>query len=151
MGARDEGAGGRRQTGRRTSRPQRLGRSPRPSELAAELDVAVEDVLRALDTLESYRTTSLDLPDPQTGHSLAERVGEVDGSLDLVDHRGDLRRLVDGLPERERTVLLLRFYGEQTQTQIAERMGLSPMHVSRLLSRTLARLRVGSATETQPP
>ncbi|TCK24648.1 SigB/SigF/SigG family RNA polymerase sigma factor [Pseudonocardia endophytica] len=126
---------------------QRLGRSPRPSELAEELGVDVSDVVETLGALESYRTESLDMPDQESGQPLAERVGDHDPALDLVEHQGDLRRVIDELPERERTILLLRFYGEYTQIQIAERIGVSQMHVSRLLSRTLERLRTRLSAE----
>jgi RNA polymerase sigma-B factor len=83
----------------------------------------------------------LDAVDPQTGIPLAERLGELDEELERVEYRHALRPLLDALPERERTILMLRFFGEMTQTQIAEQIGVSQMHVSRLLSRTLSRLR----------
>ncbi|GAA2880624.1 SigB/SigF/SigG family RNA polymerase sigma factor [Pseudonocardia halophobica] len=120
---------------------QRLGRAPRPSEIAAELDRSLDDVVEALDALAGHRADSLDEPESETGFTPADRLGAADAALDLVDQRGDLRRLVAALPERERTILLLRFYGEHTQTQIAEKVGISQMHVSRLLARTLAHLR----------
>ncbi|MEU7812675.1 sigma-70 family RNA polymerase sigma factor [Pseudonocardia sp. NPDC049154] len=120
---------------------QRLGRAPRPSEIAAELDQPLDDVVEALEALAGHRADSLDEPGSETGFTLADRLGSADSGLDLVDHSGDLRRLVAALPERERTILLLRFYGEHTQTQIAEKVGISQMHVSRLLARTLAHLR----------
>lgn len=120
---------------------QRLGRAPRPSEIAAELGRSLDDVVEALDALAGHRADSLDEPEYETGFTPADRLGSADSALDLVDHSGDLRRLVAALPERERTILLLRFYGEHTQTQIAEKVGISQMHVSRLLARTLAHLR----------
>ncbi|MCE0763838.1 sigma-70 family RNA polymerase sigma factor [Pseudonocardia kujensis] len=120
---------------------QRLGRAPRPSEIAAELDRSLDDVVEALDALAGHRADSLDEPESETGFTPADRLGAADAGLDLVDLSGDLRRLIAELPERERTILLLRFYGEHTQTQIAEKVGISQMHVSRLLARTLAHLR----------
>lgn len=120
---------------------QRLGRAPRPSELAAELGVPVSEVVETLGALHSYRTASLDETDLEGGGAPADRLGTDDPALEVVDHRGDLRRLIAELPEREREILLLRFYGEHTQTQIAEKVGVSQMHVSRLLTRTLDRLR----------
>lgn len=119
----------------------RLGRAPRPTELAREIGVRVEEVVETLGALESYQATPLDVPLNEGGLSIAERMGEDDTDLDLVENRDDLRRAIAGLPERERTILLLRFYGEQTQTRIAEQVGVSQMHVSRLLTRTLSRLR----------
>jgi RNA polymerase sigma-B factor len=72
---------------------------------------------------------------------LVEHLGELDQELERVEYRHALRPLLDALPERERTILMLRFFGEMTQTQIAEQIGVSQMHVSRLLSRTLSQLR----------
>jgi RNA polymerase sigma-B factor len=122
---------------------QQLGRAPRPSELAAHLEVPVEEVIEALDAEANQHAGSLDavLGEDDADNSVANRLGELDGTLDLVEYRHALRPMLDRLPERERTILLLRFFGELTQTQIAERIGISQMHVSRLLSRTLKRLR----------
>ncbi len=120
---------------------QRLGRAARPSEIAQEVGVPVEQVVDTLVAMDSQRATSLDAPGPDDGPALGERIPEQDDALDIVEDRGDLRRLIGELPERERTVLLLRFYGEKTQSQIGEEVGVSQMHVSRLLSRTLAHLR----------
>jgi RNA polymerase sigma-B factor len=68
-------------------------------------------------------------------------LGEADSRLEMVEYRHVLRPLLEALPERERTVVMLRFFGELTQTQIAEQVGVSQMHVSRLLARTLENLR----------
>ncbi|MDN5914509.1 MAG: sigma-70 family RNA polymerase sigma factor [Pseudonocardia sp.] len=84
---------------------------------------------------------SLDVPLAEDGPSLGDRLAVEDDALDLVEQRGMLRQLINELPERERTILLMRFYGEQTQTCIAEQVGVSQMHVSRLLSRTIEHLR----------
>ena len=121
---------------------QELGRAPRPSELAAHLGVAVEEVIEALDAQASRQAGALDAVDPQTGVPLVERLGELDAELEQVEYRHALRPLLDALPERERMIVMMRFFGEMTQTQIAERIGVSQMHVSRLLSRTLSQLRV---------
>ncbi|MCE0763835.1 SigB/SigF/SigG family RNA polymerase sigma factor [Pseudonocardia kujensis] len=122
---------------------QQLGRAPRPSELAAHLDVPVDEVIEALDAEANQHSGSLDavLGEDDADNPIGNRLGELDRALDLVEYRHALRPLLDRLPERERTILLLRFFGEMTQTQIAERIGISQMHVSRLLSRTLRRLR----------
>ncbi|GAA1847184.1 RNA polymerase sigma factor SigF [Pseudonocardia ailaonensis] len=124
---------------------QELGRAPKPSELARHLDADVSEIIEALDAQANQRSGSLDAvgntDDPDS--ALSERLGDLDKGLDLVEYRESLRPLLDALPARERTILLLRFFGEMTQTQIAERMGISQMHVSRLLSRTLAQLREG--------
>ena len=73
--------------------------------------------------------------------AIADTLGDVDANLDRIENREALRPLLASLPERERTVLLLRFFESMTQTQIAERVGISQMHVSRLLAKSLARLR----------
>jgi RNA polymerase sigma-B factor len=121
---------------------QSLGRPPRPSELAEHMGVDVADVLEALAAQDSRNAASLDaLLDPETG--VGDRFGASDSRLDLVEDVHALRPLLDALPEREREILLLRFFGNRTQTQIAAQLGISQMHVSRLLSRTLRELRAG--------
>jgi RNA polymerase sigma-B factor len=117
---------------------QELGRAPRPSELAARLEVSVEEVIEALDARANQTAEplddGLDLP-------IIERLGEPDADLEKVEFRHALRPLLDALPERERAILTMRFFGEMTQTQIAQRIGISQMHVSRILARTLKQLR----------
>jgi RNA polymerase sigma-B factor len=119
---------------------QSLGRPPRPSELAERIGVDVADVLEALQAQDSRQATSLDaLLDPENGSG--DRFGGIDPALGRVEDRHALGPLLDALPERERTILLLRFFGNRTQTQIATQLGISQMHVSRLLARTLRELR----------
>ena len=120
---------------------QELGRAPRPSELAAHLGVDVDEVIEALDAQANHYAGALDAVDPRTGTPMIDRLGDLDGELEEVEYRHVLRPLLDALPDRERTIVVLRFFGELTQTQIAEEVGISQMHVSRLLSRTLAKLR----------
>ena len=123
---------------------QRLGRAPTASELAAELDMDREEVIEGLIAGSSYNTLSIDSggggADDDTP-AIVDTLGDVDVSLDRIENRESLRPLLAALPERERTVLVLRFFESLTQTQIAERVGISQMHVSRLLARSLARLR----------
>jgi RNA polymerase sigma-B factor len=121
---------------------QELGRAPRPSELAAYLRAPVEEVIEALDAQANRQAGALDAVDPHTGDSAVECLGGLDEELERVEYRHALRPLLEALPERERMIVMLRFFGEMTQTQIAERIGVSQMHVSRLLSRTLTQLRV---------
>ncbi|MBM4509793.1 sigma-70 family RNA polymerase sigma factor, partial [Rhodococcus hoagii] len=78
---------------------------------------------------------------PDTGSTLGDLLGDNDSDIAGVEDHETLRVVLEGLPERERTVLLLRFFGNQTQSQIAAHVGVSQMHVSRILSDTLARLR----------
>lgn len=120
---------------------QQLGRAPRPSELAEELDTPVSEIVETLQALESYRPTSLDSPSPDGETTLGERLGQDDSDLELASLRGELRARLDELPARERRILLLRFYGNKTQSEIAAEVGLSQMHVSRLLARSVATLR----------
>lgn len=122
---------------------QQLGRAPRPSEIAERLDVPVTDVLEGLAAAEAYRSSSLDemLSSEKGSATVGELVGEADAELDRVDHRQALRPALADLAPRERTIVLLRFFGNMTQTQIADRVGISQMHVSRLLAQTVATLR----------
>jgi RNA polymerase sigma-B factor len=125
---------------------QRNGRSARPSEIAERLGVDVEFVIEGLAARGAGRPRSLDEPDLSgDGSSDRARFGSALGlheaEFDLVEHRQTLAPLLAALPERERRILLLRFFDGLTQTQIAAQVGISQMHVSRLLTRTLAGLR----------
>jgi RNA polymerase sigma-B factor len=124
---------------------QRLGRAPTPSELAKRLDLSIEHVYEGLEAGNAYHSMSLDeaLSPEADSDSLGETLGETDAALDGVEDYESLRPLIERLPERERTILTLRFFRNMTQTQIADRVGVSQMHVSRLLARTLEQLREG--------
>lgn len=122
----------------------RLGRSPTVRELAAHLGVTEEDVLDALDSGQAYNTSSLDATSSDEGAgSLAESMGAEDPELDAVEYREALRPLLEALPERERRIVMLRFFHNQSQSQIAKELGISQMHVSRLLGASLTRIRTG--------
>jgi RNA polymerase sigma-B factor len=124
---------------------QRLGRAPTASELAEELEMDRDEVIEGLVAGSSYNTLSIDSGGSGSGTedapAIADTLGDVDTGLDQIENREALRPLLAALPERERTVLVLRFFESLTQTQIAERVGISQMHVSRLLAKSLARLR----------
>jgi len=122
---------------------QRMGRAPTASELAEELGMDREEVIEGLVAGSSYNTLSIDSGGggDEDAPAIVDTLGDVDTGLDQIDNRETLRPLLAQLPERERTVLLLRFFESMTQTQIAERVGVSQMHVSRLLAKSLARLR----------
>ncbi|MBU8818096.1 RNA polymerase sigma factor SigF [Mycolicibacterium goodii] len=122
---------------------QRLGRAPTASELAQELDMDREEVVEGLIAGSSYNTLSIDSGGggDEEAPAIVDTLGDLDMGLDQIDNRESLRPLLASLPERERTVLVLRFFESMTQTQIAERVGISQMHVSRLLAKSLARLR----------
>ncbi|WP_232664714.1 SigB/SigF/SigG family RNA polymerase sigma factor [Pseudonocardia sp. TRM90224] len=130
---------------------QHLGRAPKPSEIAEHLDVPVADVLEGLEASEAYRSSSLDemLSSEQGSATVGELVGAADAELDRVDFRQALRPVLAELAERERTIVMLRFFGNMTQTQIADQVGISQMHVSRLLAQTLDRLRSRLDPETR--
>jgi RNA polymerase sigma-B factor len=130
----------------------RLGRSPRVSELAALMNLSEEEVVEAQIAANGYHSTSLDAAvshDTDDGEAaLSAFIGEEDGALALVEDFHALAPLVAELNERDRRILHLRFVEEKTQAQIGQELGVSQMHVSRLVSRLLARLRSGMlATE----
>ncbi|MEU9442255.1 RNA polymerase sigma factor SigF [Streptomyces sp. NPDC048304] len=130
----------------------RLGRSPRVSELAALMNLSEEEVVEAQIAANGYHSTSLDAAvtnDTDDGEAaLSAFIGEEDGALALVEDFHALAPLVAELNERDRRILHLRFVEERTQAQIGQELGVSQMHVSRLVSRLLARLRSGMlATE----
>lgn len=126
----------------------RLGRPPKVSELAALMDISEAEVVEAQVASNGYTASSLDAAmggdDGDEGEAvLADFIGAVDPAMELVEDLGSLAPLVVRLDERERRLLHLRYVEELTQAQIGEIMGCTQMHVSRLLSRTLARLRAG--------
>jgi RNA polymerase sigma-B factor len=118
-----------------------LGRAPTVAETADLLDRSEEDVLAALDCSAAYTTQSFEA---EVGDelTLGDTLGDTDAGLDQVELHESLRPLLGRLPIREQRILQLRFYGNLTQSQIAGELGISQMHVSRLLARTLAQLRV---------
>ncbi|MFF1794884.1 SigB/SigF/SigG family RNA polymerase sigma factor [Kitasatospora sp. NPDC058263] len=124
---------------------QRLGRLPQPEEIAEDLHLTVDQATEGLVAGRVYRPDSLDAPRDQdtdeTGSAILDRIGSCDPGIELADFRTAVRPLLAQLPTREQTVLKLRFWDGCTQSEIAERIGVSQMHVSRLLTTTLARLR----------
>lgn len=121
---------------------QRLGHSPTVADVAAHLDVDEDQIVEMLGAFTAFRPLSLDMQ--TTGFddtTLLDVVGDDDPAYALVEHRHSLRVLLARLPAREREILSLRFYGNLTQSEIAARVGLSQMHVSRLLHRSLEFLR----------
>ena len=124
---------------------QRLGRAPTVAELAAHLQMSEEEVLEGLESANAYSTVSLDAPDSgdDDAPAVAESLGMLDDALEGVEYRESLKPLLERLPPREKRILLLRFFGNMTQSQIATELGISQMHVSRLLARTLTQLKDG--------
>jgi len=126
---------------------QELGRSPTIPELANEAQVSEEEVLEALEAGQAYRFASLDAPNPgeDDNETMASHLGEEDPQLVDAEHRATLSPLISRLPPREQTILHMRFFEGLTQSEIAQRLGISQMHVSRLLARSLAQLRDAAA------
>ncbi|MBT2489363.1 RNA polymerase sigma factor SigF [Streptomyces sp. ISL-96] len=121
---------------------QQHGRSPTVHELAERLAISEEEVLEGLESANAYSTLSLDVPDTDDeSPAVADTLGSEDEALEGVEYRESLKPLLEDLPPREKRILLLRFFGNMTQSQIAQEVGISQMHVSRLLARTLAQLR----------
>jgi RNA polymerase sigma-B factor len=127
----------------RASLSSRLGRPPTVPELARELAISSDEVLDAVEAGAAYRATSLDArrPGDEDNGSLADRLPGGEAPSRPVELRVLVDQLLDTLPEREAEILRLRFYDELTQSEIAERLGISQMHVSRLIRRCLVDLR----------
>ncbi len=129
---------------------QEFGRSPTIAELAAEVKVSEEEVLEALEAGQAYRFTSLDAPPTgEEGEALGTRLGGTDASMEEVEIRATLSPLLSQLPRRAPLFLHLRFFEGLTQSEIAEQLGISQMHGSRLLARSVARLRLATETGQQ--
>ncbi|MEP6625456.1 MAG: SigB/SigF/SigG family RNA polymerase sigma factor [Acidimicrobiia bacterium] len=124
-----------------------LGRPPTIAEIAADMDTSEESVLEALEIADMYRLRSLDAPPrtPGLAGTTADRVGAIDPDLERAESRIALDAMLEELPERDRRILLLRYFEDMTQTEIAATIGVSQMHVSRLISRSLAKLRASNA------
>ncbi len=125
---------------------QRLGRSPTQRELAEAIGCSVETIVEGLDASNAYSTLSLDAgDDSDDSHSvrLLDVIGADDEQLDQIEIRESIKPLLDALDPRERRIVLLRFFQNRTQSEIAAEVGISQMHVSRLLNRALERLRNG--------
>ena len=122
---------------------QNLGRSPTPRELAERIGCTVEEIIEGLESNNAYATLSLNAGDEHEDSAtrLLDMLGSDDQHLEHVEIRESIKPLLDALDPREKKILLLRFFKNMTQSQIAEAVGVSQMHVSRLLTRTLAQLR----------
>ena len=128
---------------------QELGRSPTIGEIAQSAAVSEEEVLEAIEAGHAYRFTSLDAPAGNDEEmSLSAELGAEDQGLIDSEHRVTLSPLIAQFPPRERTILHLRFFEGLTQSEIAARLGISQMHVSRLLARALAQLRTQAEDES---
>jgi RNA polymerase sigma-B factor len=119
------------------------GRRPTVAEIAEHARMSEEDVRAGLEALESFTALSLDaqVSGSDDGYSLSDALGSADPALDVVIDREAVKPRLRALPERERTILYMRFFGDMTQSRIADELGISQMHVSRLISRCCHRLR----------
>ena len=124
---------------------QELDRSPTVAEIASRLEVSEEEALEAMELRELYDLPSLDSELGEGSEDsrgvLGDYVGEMDVALERFERRTRLADALRALPPRERKVIALRFFGSLSQTEVARRMGISQMHVSRLQQRALKRLR----------
>ncbi|BEL06187.1 hypothetical protein Q0Z83_043780 [Actinoplanes sichuanensis] len=126
-----------------------LGRSPQVADIAAHLGISEDEVLEGLEGARAYNATSLSTPiGAEGGTELGETLTDGSDDYEAVDTRTSLGPALARLDERERKIVTLRFYGNLTQQQIAEQIGISQMHVSRLLTKALGKLRqhIDSAT-----
>ena len=130
---------------------QSLGRSPTPRELAEAIGCSVEEIIEGIESSNAYSTLSLDASDDGEDGGAAtmlDAIGIDDVGLEHVEIRESIKPLLDKLAPREKKILLLRFFKNMTQSQIAEEIGVSQMHVSRLLNRTLEQLRTSLEQES---
>ena len=120
----------------------RLGRSPSIAEIAAEFETTPEQVLEAMEAGSAYAPVSLSVGPTSEGElDPLETIGDVDEEFARTEDRTSLEPALAALPEREQEILRMRFEEGLTQTQIAEKVGISQMHVSRLIRRSLERMR----------
>ncbi|MGD9496637.1 MAG: SigB/SigF/SigG family RNA polymerase sigma factor [Armatimonadota bacterium] len=125
---------------------RKLGRSPTYAELASSLNVSEEAVIEAVEVASQYELASLqdpstDSPDEEGGLSVSDRAGELDPNLELYERRDELRWALSHLEPRQRVIVILRYFHELSQQQVADRLGISQMHVSRLQRRAIEQLR----------
>lgn len=118
-----------------------LDRSPTPAEIAKKLDIDVSDVMEAIEANSAYNTVSIDIGSDDETPSIGNTLGAWDDALDNVEYRESLKPLIAAMDEREQTILLRRFFDNKSQSEIAAELGISQMHVSRILNKTLTQLR----------
>jgi RNA polymerase sigma-B factor len=131
-----------------------LGESPSPRVVADYLSLSVDEVLEAMEAAAAYDTVSLDAPargGDEQATVLAESIGHDESRYDLVEYRVTMTRALRALPLRDRRILYLRFAEDLTQSEIAERTGLSQMHVSRLIRQALDSVRTSASGPEAPP
>ena len=125
------------------------GRAATVNELAEYLELSTEEIIDALQAIQAYESLSLDAPRPgatDEASTYGDAMGEEDGRYELVELDATVSSVLGQIPQREREILSMRFVEDLTQTEIAERVGISQMQVSRLLRRSLDQLRALTAT-----
>jgi RNA polymerase sigma-B factor len=130
---------------------QELGRAPTAQDVAERANLSIDQVLDAMEAANAYATSSLDTPIDAEGVSMAETMGAPDPAIDVSEAWMTVEPRIRELPPREQRILVLRFFRGMTQAEIAEEIGISQMHVSRLLSRTLRVLRTHGGSEEPGP
>lgn len=124
---------------------QRLGHPPSIQEIATQVGATEEETLEAIELGNAYDTVSLDSKLSHEGESapltLAEFIGDLDGTLQSIETYGDLKQAMDSLEPREKAIIYYRFFKDMSQTEVAKRLNISQMHVSRLQQKALKRLR----------
>ncbi len=130
---------------------QQLGHSPTVAELAGHCGVGEDEVIEAMESGHAYRALSLHAPvaGDESGTELADLIGGLDPDLENVENRESLRPLIAKLPVREQRIIVMRFFGNMTQSQIAVQLGISQMHVSRLLAHAIGALREDMLAEVR--
>lgn len=132
---------------------QQLDRSPTTAELAQFMDVGEDEVIEGIAAASGYSAVSIDAPTDDgtssVGSMIEQRLGGLDEGMELVERRQCVAPLLDELPERDRQIIFLRFFREMTQMEIADELGISQMHVSRLLTQILAKLQAKLAEDTR--
>jgi RNA polymerase sigma-B factor len=124
---------------------QRCGRSPTLAEIAADTKLSGEEVLEALEAGRAIVAAPIENEDRESGAGgIVDRRGNLDRGIEAVEQRMIVLQLLESLPDRERDIVVLRFYDGLTQSEIADRFGVSQMQISRILARTLDRLRAGA-------
>jgi RNA polymerase sigma-B factor len=123
---------------------QQRGRSPTIDEIAVDTSLSSEEVLEALEAGRAIVAAPIESDDKEAAGGVVDRRGNVDAGIEAVEQRMIVSQLLDTLPSRERDIVVLRFYGGLTQSEIADRFGVSQMQISRILARTLDRLRAGA-------
>jgi RNA polymerase sigma-B factor len=124
-----------------------LGRRPTDREVAHRCQVSLAEVTDARRSAAGHTPVSLSIPTGESGRELGDQFGEADQAVEMVPDHVTLRALVGRLPDRDRRILMERFYGNRSQAEIAAGLGISQMHVSRLISRILERLRAAMLGE----